>query len=251
MANPDVPGYLDLFTPHCINHLIVGDLGSKEVLFLSTDSGNVVAYFTSVIRRVIARASCQGRAAAKAGPYMLRPFFTHWVYESAWGLSIHKNARMLAVSANVPQNHPVSSMATVTVFAFALVESHEPKNANEPADDLFSDNEDPEVEAGEPASVGAYESEWNFWVADPKHPSKMPDRSFNWKTRLVQHKSNIPSISFVNADEDLDGEYLLSTDIAGVSKLWHIWQGQTVSSWSASGDQDGSYNRFNTPRTSM
>jgi hypothetical protein len=102
LAEPSAAGYIDPRTPHAVNHLIVGDLGSEEILLLSTDSGNVVAYHTKAIEDAIRRDPYRFSTDARSDTIGLRPFFSEWVHESAWGLAIHTQARMIAVSANTP-----------------------------------------------------------------------------------------------------------------------------------------------------
>jgi CRT10 len=195
--------------------MIVGDLGSEEVLFLSTDSGNVAAYYTTSIQDGIEKEPFKFSHDGRSDLVGIRPFFTHWVYESAWGLSIHKHARMLAVSSNKPYFEPsIGVNAAVTVFAFALVGS-------DAGSVLASDEES--------TLMGTEESEWRLWVPRATTSGRLADRSLNWKTRLEAHTCNIPSISFVNSDEDREGNYLLSTDIKGITKCWNVWQGNVNS----------------------
>lgn len=197
--------------------MIVGELGSEEILLLSTDSGNVAAYYTSSIQDGIEKDPYKLSKTGRSNLVGVRAFFNHWVYESAWGLSIHKHARMLAVSSNRPHHQLFTGMlAAITVFAFALTSSDE-QSAEAGKDEIKATEEDA--------------SNWRVWVPDASKPAKLPDRSVNWKTRLEAHKHNIPSISFVNSEDDREGNYLLSTDIEGVTKCWNIWQGVAISTW--------------------
>jgi CRT10 len=201
--------------------LIVGELGSEEILFLSTDSGNVAAYYTASIQEGIEKGPYKFSEQGSSDLVGIRPFFTHWVYESAWGLSIHKHARMLAVSSNKPHYQPTIGVdAAVTVFAFALTNGDEP-SVRQGNDKTGSSKED--------------DSEWRLWLPDAANPTRLPDRSLNWRTRLEAHTCNIPSISFINSDDDRKGNYLLSTDIQGITKCWHIWQRNIISTWNFCG----------------
>jgi CRT10 len=219
LANPEAPGYIDPSRPHSINHLVVGELGSEEILLLATDSGNVAAYHTTAIQDGIDKEPYSFSKDGRSDLVGVRPFFTHWVYESAWGLSIHQNARMLAVSANHPYHEPSRGIdAAITVFAFALTTSDEVTLRNRPQVSPVTTTDD--------------ESEWKLWIPKPgSHSGRRPDRSHNWKTRIDAHRHNIPSVSFVNSNEDLEGDYLLSTDIEGITKYWHIWQGIDLQAW--------------------
>jgi hypothetical protein len=42
-------GYLDPDFPHAINHMIIGNLGCFEVLFMGCDDGDVLAYYVHVL----------------------------------------------------------------------------------------------------------------------------------------------------------------------------------------------------------
>ena len=46
-----VGGYNDPGKPHCVNNMIVGNLGSKEVLLLCCDDGDVMAFYTDKFAR--------------------------------------------------------------------------------------------------------------------------------------------------------------------------------------------------------
>ena len=96
----------------------------EEILFLSTDSGNVAAYYTAGIQEGIEREPYRFSQEGRSDLVGSRPFFSHWVCESAWGLSIHKRARMLAVSSNKPSFDPsvesVNPDAAVTVFSLRI-----------------------------------------------------------------------------------------------------------------------------------
>lgn len=236
LANSFAHGYIDPRIPHAVNHLTVADLGQEEILLLSTDSGNVVAYHTRVVQQAITMIAQEAEPARIGYVWRLRPFFRHWVRESAWGLSVHKEARMIAVSANVP--HHVDDRdpcAKITVFAFAL-KSRSPRS---PAA-MVEDAGDGEEELG-----------WHVWKAD-KQPARCLSRDLNYKIILgcpKGHMDNIPNISFVNSDEDRDGRWLFSTDIGGKMKAWDIWQAQCIKTWNLTGTTADSWRaeaaRFN------
>ncbi|KAK5953820.1 hypothetical protein OHC33_005089 [Knufia fluminis] len=222
LANRNALGYLSHrggARDHCINHLMVGDLGSQEILLFVTDSGNVEAYYTSAVLEAIKRAHgqyCEGSSSDVLG---LRPFFSHWVRQSAWGIDIHKEARMIAVSANVPTNvQPGISedtSATITVFAFAL----------QPP--LSSGSESSDAEPESPDTV-----EWTLW--DPRRSPGPPKRTRNYKINLAGwdgHGNNIPNICFANTSDDDGGIWLLSTDITGEMKSWQVWKASVFRGW--------------------
>lgn len=219
LANPSAEGYLDTCFPHAINHLIVGDLGSEEILLVSTDSGNVTAYYTKAIEQAIRKDPYRFSNDARSDYVGVRAFFAQWVDESAWGLSIHTQGRMIAVSANTP--HHVQSddpCAKITVFAFALTEDARDHQAKDD-ENYFSEYDK--------------QADWLEWELRGAN-SALPPRDRNYKITLggvEGHDYNIPSISFVNNDQDPDGKWLLSTDIGGEMKIWQIWQGICHKSW--------------------
>ena len=67
-------------------------------------------------------------------------------------------------------------------------------------------------------------------VLNPYQPW-LGDRTHNYKTVLSGHIDNIPNISFINSSHDRDGSWLLSTDIGGRMKLWHVWIRRCYKSW--------------------
>jgi hypothetical protein len=215
LAEPNAQGYIDTRQSHTINHIIVGDLGTEEILLVATDSGNVAAYHTKAIRDAIEKDPYKYSADARSDFVGVRAFFSHWVHESAWGLAIHKEARMIAVSANTPYYTPAQDdHAKITVFAFALTGQ---------ADSASRRHEDD-------ASTSLENLEWKAREPNPCEPW-LGDRSHNYKTVLSGHIDNIPNISFVNSSHDRDGSWLLSTDIGGRMKLWHIWIRRCYKSW--------------------
>ncbi|KPI41607.1 uncharacterized protein AB675_9410 [Cyphellophora attinorum] len=221
LAEPHARGYIDPGDPHAINHLVVGDLGTEEILLVATDSGNVTGYHTKAIYEAVRNDPYRFSNEARSDVAGLRPFFTQCVHESAWGLAIHSSARLIAVSANVPrqQRQTMSEgFATITIFAFAL------------SGDGYADRS---AEAVPTDQCESDEADWRDW--DPKSSSPMPRRrNHNYKIVLAGpngHRSNIPSISFVNSSQDLQGQWLLSTDISGYLKMWQLWPATCARTW--------------------
>ncbi|KAG4220355.1 hypothetical protein PC116_g31166, partial [Phytophthora cactorum] len=103
----EVGGYLDNVFPHQVNHMIVGNLGEEEILLLAYDDGDVIGYYTRSIEKELLRREREGRD----NETIPEPFFHENVGKSAWGLAVHKNSRLIAVSSN---SH------NVCVFVFAL-----------------------------------------------------------------------------------------------------------------------------------
>ena len=92
--------------------MIVGNLGDEEILMCACDDGDVVVYYTEKINNMIKGIS-NGLSAEESIVRYLQPLLCYNVGKSAWGLAIHTNARLLAVSSNTH---------FVTVFSFALVD---------------------------------------------------------------------------------------------------------------------------------
>jgi hypothetical protein len=40
-----IGGFIDPSRPHCINNMLVGDLGSQEILLLACDDGDIIAFY--------------------------------------------------------------------------------------------------------------------------------------------------------------------------------------------------------------
>ncbi|KAK2861168.1 hypothetical protein FQN49_004474 [Arthroderma sp. PD_2] len=208
MARPDSPGYIAPNIPHAINHIIVGDLGSDEILLLATDSGNVAAYRTERIYWAI-----EDRRAEDTDPVQVglgvECFFSEWVSQSAWALAIHKFARMIAVSSNT---------TTITIFAFALVDDTEMSHPTQGAS-FTSGTTNPKV----------YNNDWIHIVSLSEFVklrswSRQRRRSQNIRLSLLGHIANIPNVSFLNCDLDPHGDWLVSTDINNKLLVWKIWE---------------------------
>ncbi|KAL4884051.1 hypothetical protein BJY04DRAFT_183851 [Aspergillus karnatakaensis] len=206
MKEPHGEAYIRPTSPHEINSILVDDLGREEVLLLVTDSGNVCGY------RVEAICSALKRAAESGKPRPLKttevdPFFIEYVGSSAWGLAIHKFARLIAVSANT---------GLVTVFAFALVDSS-PEKGN-----------DEDVSLGEAEEFTDNGQSWLHIKNDDQLnqlQQSTPDkrRTQNIKMNYTGHFTNIPSVTFLNSDIDPNGTWMVSTDIENKVIVWKVW----------------------------
>lgn len=100
-----------------INNLLVDFLGNDEILLFALHNGRVIGYHVNQIQRAIDRRQEPDCVETVVGDDV-RPFFTESVNSSAWGLAVHQEARLIAVSCN---SH------TVTVFALALTKESLPK----------------------------------------------------------------------------------------------------------------------------
>jgi hypothetical protein len=214
MKNPHAPGYISRAVPHAINNIVVGDLGEEEILLLATDSGNVCAYHTERIHSALKECPSSDAQSPEAKGAQVDCFFAEWVGQSAWGLAIHKYARLIAVSSNT---------TFVTVFAYALVDKLTGADADgEASGDRIGHNPD---------------SEWVSLSGGPQYTmlrswSPHVRRSRNLRLTLSGHSNNIPNVSFLNSDLDVEGNWLFSTDIENSLLAWRLWYDyRPVNAW--------------------
>lgn len=198
-------GYIDPGTPHGVNHLIVADLGIEEVLVVACDDGDVIAYSVRSIYNAI-RETHESTSVGIPTPTELRTLLLENVGTSAWGLAVHKAARLLAVSSN---HH------RIFVFAFSL---HQRRSVENPCDEDVS-----------PIDILGNE----FWEREDQVALSPYDRSLNREIVLPGHMANIPNIAFCNTEADPAGEFLTSTDIEGTTFIWNVWQQVIIASFKA------------------
>ncbi|EEH22158.2 hypothetical protein PABG_04369 [Paracoccidioides brasiliensis Pb03] len=207
MKNPRARAYITPQNPQTINVIRVDDLGHEEILLLATDNGNVAAYRTERIFAVIEEASVTGINKPRELGELVECFFSDWVGQSAWGLAVHTNARLVAVSSN---------SWCITVYAFALVDPEAPEK---PAGNV--------VNARNSTSAGD-SLEWTNVSLESQYStlrrmSQDQRRARNIRFTLVGHRYNIPNIGFLNSDLDPYGDWLVSTDISNKLMLFNIW----------------------------
>ncbi|KAF2478837.1 hypothetical protein BDY17DRAFT_60335 [Neohortaea acidophila] len=126
---PGLAGYIDPTNPHAINNLVVQFLGNEEVVAVVRDDGDVDAF---LIRHVVGAIARRAESSMSYPPFEdgIRPFFQANVEKSAWGLSIHAQARVLAVSSNAHE---------VRVFKFGLLHAHDPDSSEHEDDAATAD----------------------------------------------------------------------------------------------------------------
>ncbi|PPJ58382.1 hypothetical protein CBER1_08070 [Cercospora berteroae] len=127
-STPGLRGTVDLRQPHSINSLVVQRLGNEEVVAAVRDDGDVNAF---LVRHIISAIERRAGADNKIGPIAdeVKPFFHSNVGRSAWGLAMHSQARIIAVSANTHN---------ITIFKFGLARETDDE-------DTASDDDDPHV----------------------------------------------------------------------------------------------------------
>ena len=207
-SRPRLRGYIDYSKPQAANHVVVGDLGDEEVLLIACDSGDVVGYTTRSIAKAVAQQQTNSEGHSHAVP---AAFFHENVGASAWGLDVHKVARLIAVSSNT---------TNIIVFAFALAIAYD----DDPNEDGYklSDTVSGDIRSQARDHKGSEISPlWTFPTCDDWGR----DRNYhNFAISLTGHHTNIPYVSFLNtADDQLACPYLVSTDIEGKTILWNVW----------------------------
>jgi len=197
---------------------MVGDLGNEEILVAACDDGDVISYTLHSIsvaiewtrandahpHRLQAAVDCQtswDKSPRQSKSPAVKPWFLENVGHSAWGLAVHKEARLLAVSSNTQ---------IIDVFAPAL------RNPGPPESGVTRNGDRNQMAEH---SIG--DEKWKILTCySPSY------RVINLRIRLYGHTTNIPNITF--ADVDHQGRYLVSTDIEGSTFIWDIYSGSTI-----------------------
>ena len=198
-----LPGHIDPSRPHAVNQLVVADLGIEEVLLAACDDGDVIAHSIRSICHAI-REVRDSTSVRLLEPNTLRPLLLTNVGSSAWGLTVHKAARLIAVSSNKHQ---------ISVFAFAL--------RGESSLERLSEGDSCPIDI-----LGDV-----FWEQEKNEPRSPYDRDRNVEIILQGHRHNMPNITFCNTAIDPIGEFLISIDIAGTTLVWNIWQRKVIAAF--------------------
>lgn len=155
---------------------------------MTCDDGDVVGYRVEEIQRVLERRSIsKDGELVPADAENVKYFLHRNVGASAWGLATHREARIIAISANTHM---------VTVLAYALAP---PKGVSDSSDSSENISE----------TIDELEHDW---------PS--PRRRDH--VIILQAETNIPAISFNNNGDDSSGRWLFSSSIDGKTLLWDL-----------------------------
>lgn len=200
-------GYIDPQCPHAINTLTIGELGEEEVLVSAHDDGDVCVWYTRDLSRMALREN---------------------VGESAWGVAIHKEKRLLAVSANT---HDIT-VFELGVGRCGIREEEDEEKEREVGKDVLARRMEavpPESschgetrkrmagdEAGRVCGRPRASSAVNGHKRRKEKKAARKDKSVKV---LKGHSHNIPSISFL---DDSSGRWLAGTSIDGVVILWDV-----------------------------
>ena len=209
-SRPGLRGYIDHRKPQAANHIIIRDLGEEEILLIACDSGDVIGYTTRSIAKVILQQQTIGGPRTIVLP---SPFFHENLGASAWGLDVHRRARLLAVSCNTQE---------ITIFAFALAEDG---TSADLTDDVCLLHQPHRYMDGVPARNYVRAPLSPIWKRTDRDNWRYHRSQNNFAFSLKGHSANIPNISFLNLGDDEDAcPYLTTTDINGAAFLWNLWR---------------------------
>ncbi|KAI2602018.1 hypothetical protein GGR54DRAFT_626074 [Hypoxylon sp. NC1633] len=212
-----VGGYTDEAFPHQVNHLIVGDFGDEEILLLAYDDGDVIAYYVRQIENELVRHERDGSSNNRT---KLQPFLHENVGKSAWGLAVHKNSRLIAVSSN--RHHVVVFVFALTGVPYRHTSKADPveffrnvvRDEKGAVVDSAKDLPEPPSEAERAARIDRVER-------------ALRRRDANWRIILDTGRlgTNIPNIAFTT-DSFGDADKIAAMDIDGKLWLMDLWHSE-------------------------
>ncbi|ESZ99610.1 hypothetical protein SBOR_0021 [Sclerotinia borealis F-4128] len=229
------PGYLDRNRPHCVNNMIIGNLGDKEILLFCTDDGDVTAYYTYLIAGELQSTVMSTASSIPIGS--TKPFFLENVGSSAWGLAIHQKSRLIAVSSNKREVtvfvHGIHSNETCDCAVMGTTfDQFVHGNAQRlfPVEECYSKGR--VYKSGGPLASSSFplRTYAQHITRDPPRrevpypPITSPcNRDFRLILKPGKASHNIPAITFADDKHGL-AESILATDILGDLWLLKIWQ---------------------------
>lgn len=193
----------------------MGDLGDQEILLLAYDDGDVIAYYTSRIERLLSRHETH-EPRDSISP--LKPFFHENAEISAWGLAIHKQSRLIAVGTNKHEVH---------VFAFGLVDPPRPLDEDSAelpdTSELFLRLEKDHKGFVLSNSEALMRELEEYGIKCKKNPLLLHrERSYRIILMTEYLGDNIPSVAFRN-DAAGEAEKIVAIDIRGTLWTMDIW----------------------------
>ena len=211
VTSPNLRGFRIGHRGHSVNHLIISRLGDQEIALCSCDDGDVLGFYTDTFANAVKNRDINHRGSLADA---CRPFFHINVRLSAWGLAVHEEARIIAISANTH---------LITVFAFALSLSKPDSSSDaKPVSSHSSSEEENEWVSREIYAPGG----WTYYnqTSPPEIRQAFIERSRDVCAVLNKaHDANIPTISFCNTGEDPNGRFLLSADVVGQMVVWDLF----------------------------
>lgn len=185
VSSPYLHFAVDPEHPHSITRLHVDYLGREEILLVACDDGDVIGYRVPELHRAIESRKDEEEEEDETDlEDQIRVFLHRNVGASAWGLAVHREARLIAISANTHQ---------VTVLAYALSSPSSDSDSSQNPDSFSSDEEE----------------------EDFPYP-RQRDHVFT-----LQVMTNTPAISFDNRG-DPEGRWLFSSSIDGANHIWDL-----------------------------
>lgn len=187
ISSPTLEMGIDETDPHSITRLHIDYLGREEILLVTCDDGDVIGYRVPEIYRVITEA--QQSPDEQDGvdlAQQVRVFLHRNVGGSAWGLAVHREARLIAISANTHQ-------VTVLAYALSKTTSDSDSETHEDLEGFASDEEE----------------------GDFPYPRRRDH------VITLQAATNIPAVSFDQGD--VEGRWLLSSCVDGDNHLWDLY----------------------------
>lgn len=223
-SEPGLFGYIDRTQPHSVNQVVIADLGDQEILVCACDDGDVYAYYTSTLSKAIQRRQ-QSDCEETNDINEIGPFLLVNLGSSAWGIAVHKEARLIAVSTN---------LHVVNVLAFALLHSTKETAGSRNSSPARSDRSENTLQSSERStasdgtSTQRQEHGWPVFASYGESrmlEQAMKRRDQDMRIQLLAHDHNIPAVAFCNSEEDQTGRHLASTDIIGLTIIWDIHKG--------------------------
>lgn len=219
-----IGGHIDHDHPHCVNHLIIGNIGQHEIILLATDDGDVLVYYTHLFQGEIKSDLGLSRSSRT------RPLLHENVGSSAWGLAIHEQSRLVAVSSNLRE---------ITVFGFAIYKPDEFEN-NEGVNFDHVVSESAPSSKTRPALAPKRDSPLSMLEKEAssksdifprltKRPASALDgrkTGYRITVPLGLRGHNIPAIEFASNLEG-EAEMILAGDILGNLWRFSIWTGRS------------------------
>ncbi|TGO49217.1 hypothetical protein BCON_0217g00180 [Botryotinia convoluta] len=235
-------GYVYQSRPHCVNNMIIGNLGNKEILLFCCDDGDVTAYYTDLLAKELQQTVECTASSIPIGS--TQPFFLENVGISAWGIAIHQKSRLIAVSSNKQE---------VTVFVHST-SSSEPcdcavmGSTYDVATDPLTFRVKAKSQTGFPKDCCSrgfgYKTNGPFTntsfplrystqlkghdghsvIQGPYLPGTPCPRNFRIILKPAGPSHNIPAIAFNDDDETGLAKSIIATDILGSMWLLEIWE---------------------------
>ncbi|KAF7952755.1 hypothetical protein EAE96_005983 [Botrytis aclada] len=225
-------GYVYQSRPHCINNMIIGNLGHKEILLFCCDDGDVTAYYTDLLAKELQQTIESTASSIPIGS--TQPFFLENVEMSAWGIAIHQKSRLIAVSSNKQEvtvfvhgtssSKPCDCVVMGSTYDVATGQRGFPKDCcskgfGYKTNGPFTNTSFPLRYPKQLAGQDGY-----FAFKGPYQPGTPYPRNFRIILKPSGPSHNIPAIDFNDDNETGLAKSIIATDILGSMWLLEIWE---------------------------